>query len=268
LLKRNRLARFWTAGMLFAVVPVCATLPMDRLLTFVGLGAFGLLAQFWEFVFGKSPGTPENPWWRIPARALAWFFVAVHAVWAPLFSPCRSTSPLGPFWVEHRLYVTAEFPPSIAEKTLVVVNAPSVAHAAYVGFRQLALGKPVPRRIRVLAPAMPAVKIHRLDERTLEITPAHGYLDFLLDQVFRSERRPMTLGQEVKLTGMTARVKSLTADGRPAVATFRFDEPLESPSFVWLCFRGQSFVPFTLPAVGEETEIPFDFRALFKPPGL
>ena len=78
----------------------------------------------------------------------------------------------------------------------------------------------------------------------------------------------MALGEEVKLTGMTARVTALTSDGRPAVATFRFDEPLESPSFVWLCFRGKSFEPFTLPAVGQETEIRFDWRAVFTPPGL
>ena len=244
LLKRDRLARFWLTGMVFAAVPVCATLPMDRLLTFVGLGAFGLLARFWEFVFTQSGGAPQNLWWRIPARALAWFFVVVHAIWAPLFSPCRATSPLGPFWVEHRLYVNAPLGTSIGEKTLVVVNAPSVAHAAYLGFRQLALAKPIPRRIRVLAPAVPSVRILRLDDRTLEITPASGYLDFVLDQVFRSARRPMALNEEVKLTGMTARVSSLTPDGRPAVATFRFDVPLESPSFLWLCFRGQSFVPF------------------------
>ena len=75
----------------------------------------------------------------------------------------------------------------------------------------------------------------------------------------------MALGQEVKLTGMTARVTALTPDGRPGAATFRFDEPLESPSFVWLCFRGNSYQPFVLPAVGEEIEIPFDWRALFAP---
>ena len=268
LLRRDRLARFWLAGMVFAAVPVCATLPMDRLLTFVGLGAFGLLAQFWEFVFRQSGSAPQSLWWRIPARALAWFFVVVHAIWAPLFSPCRATSPLGPFWVEHRLYVNTPLGPSIGEKTLVVVNAPSVAHAAYLGFRQLAAGKPIPRYIRALAPAVPSVTIRRLDDRTLEITPASGYLDFVLDQVFRSARRPMALGEEVKLTGMTARVGTLTADGRPKVVTFRFDETLESPSFIWLCFRGQSFEHFTLPAIGQETEIPFDWQAMFKPPGL
>ena len=239
LLKRDRLARFWAAGMLFAAIPVCATLPMDRLLTFVGIGAFGLLAQFWAFVFGTGRSPRSNPWWRIPARALAWFFVAVHAVWAPLAFPFRSTSPIGLWWVEHRLYVNAPLGPEIEEKTVVVVNAPSAAHAAYLPFRQLAVGKPVPRHTRVLAPAVPTVTIRRLDEHTLEITPGWGYLDLALDHVFRSERRPMSLGEEVRLTGMTARVTALTSDGRPATATFRFDLPLESPSLVWLCFRGK-----------------------------
>ena len=61
---------------------------------------------------------------------------------------------------------------------------------------------------------------------------------------------------------------ALTADGRPAVATFQFDELLESPSFVWLCFRGNKFEPFVLPTVGDETEIRFDWRAVFTPPFL
>jgi hypothetical protein len=268
LLKRDRLARFWAAGMLFATIPVCATFPMDRLLTFVGLGACGLLAQFWAIVFATSDSAPSNPWWRIPARALAWFFVGVHAVWAPLALPLRATSPLGPWWIEDRLSVHAPLGPAIAEKTLVVVNAPSAVHAGYLSFRDGAIGKPIPRHIRVLAPAIPAVSIRRLDDHTLEIRPRRGYLDLGLDQVFRSERQPMAPGEEVRLTGMIARVTALTADGRPAVATFRFDEPLESPSFVWLCFRGVGFEPFVPPAVGRETEIRFDLRAVITPPGL
>jgi hypothetical protein len=268
ILKRDRVARFWAAGMLFATVPVSATLPMDRLLTFVGLGAFGLLAQFWALVFDKSASAAASPWWRMVATPLAWFFVAVHAVGAPLALPFRAKNPVAPSWIEHRLYVQAPLGPDIAKKTLVVVNAPSVAHAGYLTFHRLAAGKPIPLHTRVLAPAVPAVTIRRLDARTLEIKPAWGYLQFVLDQVFRSARRPLALGEQVKLTGMTATVTALTSDNRPAVATFRFDEALESPSLVWLCYRRAGFEPFALPAVGEETEIPFDWRAVFKPPWL
>ena len=103
LLKRDRLARFWAAGMVFATIPVCATLPMDRLLTFAGIGAFGLLAQFFAFVFDNSHEDPSFRWRRISRVGLAWFFVAVHGVWAPLALPFRAANPLGPRWVEQRL---------------------------------------------------------------------------------------------------------------------------------------------------------------------
>ena len=39
LLRRDRTARFWAGGMLLAVVPLCAMIPMDRILTAVGIGA-------------------------------------------------------------------------------------------------------------------------------------------------------------------------------------------------------------------------------------
>ena len=120
----------------------------------------------------------------------------------------------------------------------------------------------MPRHTRVLAPAIPSVTIRRLDERTLAIRPRGGYLRWPLDQVFRSERRQFALGEQVRLTGMTVTISSLTADGRPAEATFRFDVPLESPSLLWLCFRGDGFEPFTPPAVGQEAEIRFDWKAL------
>jgi hypothetical protein len=268
LLVRDRLARFWAAGMIFATIPVCATFPMDRLLTFVGIGAFGLLAQFWEFVFDRSRGAPQSRWWRMPAQAMAWYLVVVQAILSPLAFPVRAANPVGPRWVHERLLVRTPLGPSIGEKTLVIVNAPSPIQASYIFFLQLLSGAPVPPHTRVLAPAVPAVTIRRVDEHTLEIRPKRGYLNLALDRVFRNERRPMSQGQEMKLTGMTARVTAVTADGRPAVATFRFDEPLESPSFVWLCYRGRGYEPFVPPPIGEEARIVFDWKAVFTPPGL
>ncbi len=41
---QRREARFWALGMGFSLVPLCAAFPMDRLLTFAGIGAFGWLA--------------------------------------------------------------------------------------------------------------------------------------------------------------------------------------------------------------------------------
>jgi hypothetical protein len=56
---------------------------------------------------------------------------------------------------------------------------------------------------------------------------------------------------------MVAEVKSLTPDGaRPLRVDFHFDRPLDDASFVWLVWRETSFVPFAVPAIGEERTLP------------
>src|SRR4029453_4870479 len=92
LARRDRLARFWAFGMLLATVPVSATVPGDRLLTFAGIGAAGLLAQPWGFVFGAEDA-PASAWWRVPSWGLAWCLVVVHAVIAPVVFPLRAGNP-------------------------------------------------------------------------------------------------------------------------------------------------------------------------------
>ncbi len=261
LLRGDRNARFWAVGMLFATIPVCATAPMDRLLTFAGVGASGLLAQYLAFVFGKE-GAPSNSPWRVPARGLAWFFVVVHIVLAPFALPLRAANPVGPRWVDAKFYIQIPLGPSLGDRDVVVVNAPSAANATYLILRREASGLLGPRHMRVLAPAIPSVTIRRLDARTLGIRPHGGYIRWPLDRVFRSERRPFAIGEQVRMTGMTVTITELTTDGRPADATFRFDVPLESPSLVWLCFRGDGFEPFKPPPVDQEVEISIDWKAL------
>lgn len=266
LLRRDRLARFWALGMLLATVPVSATVPGDRLLTFAGIGAAGLLAQFLAFVL-EGRNASASTWWRVPAWGAACALLVVHAVAAPIVLPFRAGNPLGPRWAEERFYVRTDWDVPLEGRTVVIVNAPSPMHANYLVLRRELEGRSVPRRIRTLAPAIPAVTIRRLDERTLAVRPQGGYLNFVLDRIFRSERRELALGEQVKLSGMTVIITALTPDGRPDEATFRFDEPLESPSFVWLCFRGDGFEPFTPPAIGQEVKIRFDVKAVFRPPG-
>jgi hypothetical protein len=257
LLKRDRTARFWATGMLLATLPVSATVPMDRLLTFAGIGASGLLAQFWVFVFGDAAGPPARRLWQKLARPTAWFLVVVHAVLAPLVLPLRAGNPVGPRWIEEGFYVRLPLGRSLDDRTVVVANAPSPVHAGYLLLLRELNGQSGPAHIRVLAPALPAVSIRRIDARTLAVRPQGGYLRFLLDQVFRNERRPFPQGAEVRLSGMTATIDSLTADGRPDEVTFRFDVPLESDSLVWLCHRRGRFEAFTVPNVGEEVELEF-----------
>jgi hypothetical protein len=249
-LRRDRLARFWAAGMLLSVIPVCATFSMDRLLTFAGIGAFGLLVQFWASVFGDPDMRPTARSRRIAAVALGWVLVGVHLILGPLALPLRAGFPTGPKAWEDGFYVNTPLDAAVAEQTVVIVNAPSPLHAGYLPIRRELNGLPLPRFTRVLARGLPSVEVRRQDDWTLVIRPERGYLDWVADKLFHGERQPMARGQKVELTGMTVEVTEMTNDGRPAEAAFRFAVALEDSSLRWLCYRGGAFVPWTPPAVG------------------
>jgi hypothetical protein len=255
LIRRDRLARFWALGMALAAIPVCATFPMDRLLTFPSIGAFGLLGQFLNLALGSADWRPVSRIWRIPAVGLGWLFIVVHLVVSPLALPIRAANPTGPKRLNDTFYVDAQLPSSVRNQTVVIVNAPSPLHAGLLPLQQAQRGSPVPKHTRVLAPGLNRVTIRRLDERTIVVRPYSGYLSWAIDRMFRSERHPLLLGQTVKLTGMNAEVTAVTEDGRPAEATFRFDVPLESDSLYWLYYGHNGFEPFTPPTIGESIEL-------------
>jgi hypothetical protein len=259
LLRQDAMARFWGLGMLLAAIPVCATIPSDRLLTAVGLGAFGLLALFVRFIFVES-SSPATGWRARFSAFVAWSLLVVHLVVAPILLPLRAGNPLGPKWIEERLHVPLALGPTSEDQTVVVVNAPSVFHAGYFSGHLELAGLPVPKRTRILAPAIPSVNVLREDAKTLVVRPESGYLSMALDRVFRTEKRPFAVGDRVELPGMNVEITELTSDGRPAEARFRFDRSLEDPLFVWICWRGQGFERLTPPRIGDSVA--------FRPLGL
>jgi hypothetical protein len=255
LLWQDRRARFWATGMLLAAIPVCATFPMNRLLTFPGIGACGLLAQFWGLTFSNDQARPASRWWRLPALVFGGALLVFHAVLAPLALPLRAANPLGPKALERRFYVPGSLAPAEEGQTVVIVNAPSPIHACFLPLLQELQHGAVPRHTRVLAPALPAVIIRRVDDRSLAIRPEKGYLRWVMDRVFRGERQPLRLGETVVLSCMTVEVTELTEDGRPSEALFRFNAPLEDRSFHWLCYRDKGYETFTPPGLGESVEV-------------
>lgn len=261
-LRRDRVARFFATGMLLSVIPICATIPTDRLLMFVGLGAMGLLVRFWYMAFSADAPRPTTGVWRFVAVPVAVLFVLLHVVIAPCLLTLRATAPTGPRPLIERLYIRVPFDETIAQQDLVVVNAPSVMHASYCLLLYEHEGLPSPRAVRTLAPGFSPVTVRRTDEHTLEISPHGGYLRFFFDRLFRNEENPLALGDEVRIARMTATVLSLTCDGRPANVAFRFDSPLEDDSLRWLRWRQGDFVPWTPPAVGKQITLDPEWGSL------
>jgi hypothetical protein len=279
LLRQDRVARFWALGMVLAVVPICAvSLPNGRLLTFVGLGAAGLMARFIMTVLGRFNALFERRVWRTSARTLAVILVGMHAVLSPFLLIVSHTVLDRLFGSTTDLGVLS----GTEQRDVVIVNMPSPGNMIYILGQRATYGESEPAHIRALAPGYDSVIVTRVDARTLAVRPEHGYLAssgvrgkprrvFPLvhpaygyrygDGLFRSEAHPMSLGQRVELTGMVTEVTALTDDGRPAEARMQFAMPLEDPSFIWLQWDWgkETFVPFEPPEVGESVHVPGPF---------
>ena len=70
----------------------------------------------------------------------------------------------------------------------------------------------------------------------------------------------MRLHETIDLTAVTIEITALTADGRPAEATFRFRIPLEDPSFRRLFVKDFRYLPFSVQGIGETVEVPSPLR--------
>ncbi len=252
LLRRDRTARFWMLGMLLSILPICSTFPCDRLLTFVGIGAMGLVAQFISFVFGKTEQRPKLILWRIPALMLAAIFILVHFIIAPLVLPVRAAYPMMPKKFTDKLMISGPLDNSVKNQDLVIVNPPLAFLVMQSPLVWESNSQPIPRHLRILTSSLGLpVKIYRPDANTLVVRPQYGYYAAVFDALFRDRKHPFSVGDRVELTGMTVEIRELTGDGRPAEAAFTFVVALEDPSLRWLQYKNGNFVPFTPPVIGQ-----------------
>ncbi len=247
-LRASATARFFAAGALLAVIPAAATFPGDRMLTWIGVGAFGLLA---EFVASYARGQEE--------RRLGWvvgLVVVTHLILGPLQTPLRSLALAD---VGALLESADRGVPSSADvraRTVVYVNPPSDPLVCFAPFMRAALGIPRPRAQRALATGTGALSVNRVDARTLSIESKAGYVAAPTERMYRSKHKPFAAGDRFVLPGLVATVTSVTADQRPAVVRFEFDRALEDRELVWLVWRGTGYQNFVLPPVGASVELP------------
>ncbi|MGE3766849.1 MAG: hypothetical protein AB7L94_31640, partial [Kofleriaceae bacterium] len=264
MLVRDPLARFWATGMVLAAIPIASTFPADRLLGFVSIGAMGLVAQFLAAALRQRELLGDGRLRRIGGVVLAIGLVLANLVLAPPLLVLRSRSMVAVGRVLDR--ADAGIPrEGIAGKTLVIVNTPSDALAAYVQIMRVSRGQPRPAHVIWFATATTDVTVRRVDERTLHVAPRDGLLHYEIDQMMRDPRTaPFAAHETFELPSMTIEVTA-EKDHRPVAIDARFAIPLDDPSLVWLRWEGKSYVRFAPPAVGAEQTLPaVDFWKLLE----
>jgi len=256
-LHRDRTARFWMAGMILSVLPACTAFTMDRMLVWVGIGAFGLMAQFLTRFATAAGGQTGTPSARRTTRAFAGLLVTIHLILSPLVLPFRAMWSMGPSWALDQLRPSKPIDPSISGQDLIVVNPPEAFAMLESSLIWAGNGDPLPRRVRILLSSrLRPVEICRLDDRTLVVRPEAGFIHGWADPLLRSPGQPLSVGEKIEQSGMTVEITELRPDRRPAEAVFRFAVPLEDASLRWLQWHDGQYVPFIPPPTGQRVKLP------------
>ena len=277
--RKDRTAQFWLVGTILATIPLCAVFPGGRSLVLPSFGAMGFLAQLAKNAFERNDSATINTRRRFWIQATLLFVIAIRVV-------IGSATLVG----NHRTFVFLQkgidlltnvevVDPKPAHKTLVFVNPPSPVFVGYVISIRMIRHDPLPAHVRVLAPGLGTVAIHRTDKKTLVVRPDGGYMrppswhteDLFsarayidpvnalrrFERLLLSHTSPFTLGEEIGLPDVTIRITELTEDARPAEVEFVFNVPLEDSSLIWLQWnmkewKYEEFIP---PEIGETIRI-------------
>ena len=256
LLKQNAIVRYWALGVFLALPLICAVVPSSRLLSFVGIGTMGMLAQFLASWFEKLEWLPDSKLWQVTTRSLVVLFIIVHLIIAPFTLPLSCFGFSGIFnHLVNRPVLNMPSAPDLTGKSIIIINPPSGFLAGYFPMIRSTYTQSVPAYTRVLASGIGDLDIFRNDEHTLEIQSQRGFFQFPYDQFFRGPHHPMKVGQYVELPAMSIEILALTDDQRPLLVRFRFSVPLNDSSIVLLQWKNGMYVPFIPPAVGNSVQL-------------
>jgi hypothetical protein len=252
LLKRDKLARFWATGMVPAIALVCAGDPANRLLFVSGIGAMGLLAQWWSS-FADDLQAAARSWLekleRSFARVMLVFHLLISALWLPLFA--LSLLLFTPLY-----RALADVGPEAAGREAVFVTVPDYYVVRLARMTKEVDGEPTPSRWRALAYGPERVTVSRPDARTLILDYKGGAMSSPAMQLYRKPDAPMSKGQVVRLEGLSIEVLDVTRDGRPLRARFEFAESLDSPRYRFYHWADNRLRPFVMPQVGARRVLP------------
>jgi hypothetical protein len=261
------------------VVPISGvSLASGRHLIILSIGAIALMAQFITGRLNAVDRLLFDQRWKTFSLVAAVVLLSLHALIYPIMAstirwvadPVPAMMDLGPL-------------PGIENKDLLIINSPSPGQSLYLLPIREMREQPTPEHLRILAPGHTPLDVTRLDSRTLSIKPESGFLvptqidlendlkPFPIahiaytyrygDAFFRENNLKLSLESRIDLPGVAVEVESLTQDGRPWEARMIFDRPLEDSTLQWLRWdwETQTYVPFTLPDVGEVMRLPGPF---------
>lgn len=234
LLRSDRSTRFFAVGAVLSASPFGGTFPSDRYLFWAGLGLMGVVAQLVGGVFGERTG-PANA----VRYAVCCACIFLRGVVSPALFPLRTA---GPGLVQddfERMVETIPRGPDFADQTVVILNAPLDLFESCLPLIAMAKGEPTPAHMYMLYAGADPVTVTRTGADTLEEHVEGGWFSRFADRLFRNS--PLRPGDTIRLEAMSAQVRSLTPEGRPAAVQFTFPTSIDDPSLLFLSWGRHGF---------------------------
>lgn len=254
---RDRVARFWGAGVLLSLLPIAAVGPENRVLFFVGLGSMGLLAQLVQIAFLGGPATTRWRAWRLVARSAVIVLLPIHLLVAPRLALSGIDRQANASAAMLRAIASVSDDPVIATQDLILINPPDHVYVvtAIPVVKQLD-HLPRPRRIRALSAGTSGLTVTRVGPRALRVHFPKGLFPSVFSRYMRSPGDRFDVGQRFPLSGFAAVVEHLDPQGDPDDVLYEFAVPLEDKSLRWLRWNDGVYVPWDPPAIGESEVLP------------
>ncbi len=242
-LKRDAHARFWSAGMVLSAIPVSASLPGERLLLVLGIGASPLLARLLAPL--ADPVHRAALGRRLPVLV---FVLFMHGVIGPLTLPLRAAAMEPVARQSERLNRGIPSGPEVQGKVVIVVNAPLVVMVSYLQLLRATRDEPRPTQLLMLASSSSDIAVSRLGPARLRVELEEGFLFRLEEQHYRADLMRGT--DTISLRNLEATVVARTEDQRPKAVEFALDAPFEDARYLWRVYRDGALVPWQPPAAG------------------
>jgi hypothetical protein len=249
LLRRSVATRWLGLGALASLVPLGATFPSDRYLFWAGLGVLGIVAQWVGELFGG------RAFWTGPgSRTVAFGFAVLRGVASPIAFPLRAAAP-GLLEDDYeRMIATIPRGPGFAEKTVVVLSAPSDVFMACLPVVAIGKGLPWPAHLYTLYAGADAVTVSRAGAASLVVQSSGGWLSRFEDSLFRAP--PQHPGEIARLDAMSATIESVTREGRADRVRFDFPRGVDDSSIVLLLWGAHGFEQVSPPPLAASLTLP------------
>ena len=256
LLRTKAGARFWGLSALLSTVPVCATYPMDRLMSYPSMGALALVALYLGSYQERASWIGSSVLRRWTASGLVSIWVFAHLIVSPvlLAGGTQLLTVAQRISTETYRALPRELP---ATDRLVAINIPADLVGSFFSISRSSRAEPVVPHWLYLYAGSESVSVERVDATTLVVRPDRGFITRPAAQIYRHyATHPMRVGHRVSLEGLEIEIVEATEDGCPLGARFSFAVPLEDDTMHWVQWRDGGYVPFSLPGVGETVTVP------------